>query len=159
MASPASIRKHPLHPMLVAFPIGLWTFALICDLAQVFRGGSAWSHVALYCVGGGIIGALAAAIPGLIDYFSIEDARTKRTANLHLCINLGAVLVYLLNFWLRFHLPSESTVPLLLSCVGVVAMGAGGWLGGEMVYLQGMAVEAVDQVAKVRQQPRVRRVS
>jgi uncharacterized membrane protein len=64
MASPASIKKHPVHPMLVAFPIGLWVFALVCDLVRAAGGNSVWQAVALYCIGGGIVGALVAAIRG-----------------------------------------------------------------------------------------------
>ncbi len=148
MASPASIKKHPLHPMLVAFPIGLWVFALICDLMRAAEGNSALQTVAIYCIAGGIVGALVAAVPGLIDYFSIDEAAMKRIANLHLATNLGAVVIFGINLWLRFHLPAGSYLPLGLSVVGVLAIGFGGWLGGEMVYVKGMAVEAVEKLAK-----------
>ncbi len=148
MASPASIKKHPLHPMLVAFPIGLWVFALICDVMRAASGNSVWQTVAVYCIAAGIVGALVAAVPGLIDYFSIDEAAMKKIANLHLAINLGAVVIFGINLWLRFRLPGESYLPLGLSIVGVLAIGVGGWLGGEMVYVKGMAVEAVEKLAK-----------
>ena len=148
MASPASIKKHPLHPMLVGLPIGLWVFAMFCDMVRAAGGDAAWRTVAMYCVAGGIVGAFLAAVPGLIDYFSIEEAEMKRIANLHLAINLGAVVVFAVNLWLRFRLPAESNLPLGLSIVGVLAIGLGGWLGGEMVYVKGMAVEAVEKLAK-----------
>lgn len=148
MASPASIRKHPIHPMLVAFPIGLWVFALVCDLVHAAGGSSVWQAVAIYCIAAGIVGALAAAVPGLIDYFSIDEAAMKRIANLHLAVNLGAVLVFAINLWLRFRLPADSYLPLAMSIAGVLAIGVGGWLGGEMVYVKGMAVEAVEKLAK-----------
>jgi len=67
MASPASIEKHPIHPMLVALPIGLWIFALVCDVVRAAGGTSNWRSVATYCVAAGIVGALLAAVPGLID--------------------------------------------------------------------------------------------
>lgn len=148
MASPASIKKHPLHPMLVGFPIGLWVFALICDAMRAAGGNTAWQTVAIYCIAAGIVGALVAAVPGLIDYFSIDEAAMKRIANLHLAVNLGGVLVFAINLWLRFRLPAESYLPLGMSLVGVLAIGVGGWLGGEMVYVKGMAVEAVEKLAK-----------
>ena len=88
MASPASVKKHPLHPMLVALPIGLWVFALVCDIIAAAGGTSIWSTVALYCVAGGIVGAGTAAVLGLIDYFSIGEAAMRRIANLHLIVNL-----------------------------------------------------------------------
>jgi len=148
MASPASIKKHPIHPMLVAFPIGLWVFALVCDVARAAGGNTVWQTVAIYCIAGGIVGALLAAIAGLIDYFSIDEAAMRRIANLHLALNLGAVVIFAINLWLRFRLPAASYLPLGISIVGVLAIGIGGWLGGEMVYVKGMAVEAVEKLAK-----------
>jgi len=134
--------------MLVGFPIGLWVFALVCDVMRAAGGTNVWQTVAIYCITAGIVGALVAAVPGLIDYFSIDEAAMKRIANLHLALNLGAVVIFAINLWLRFLLPAESYLPLGMSIVGVLAIGVGGWLGGEMVYVKGMAVEAVEKLAK-----------
>jgi uncharacterized membrane protein len=159
MSSPASIKKHPVHPMLVGVPIGLWVFALVCDVVHVVSHSAIWHTVAKFCVAGGIVGALLAAVPGLIDYFSIDEAEMKRIANFHLAINLGAVVIFAINLWLRFRLPVESNVPLGLSVVGVLAIGFGGWLGGEMVYVKGMAVEAVEKLAEKAEKPSPRRAA
>jgi uncharacterized membrane protein len=148
MASPASIKEHPVHPMLVGFPIGLWVFALICDVMRAATGNNVWQTVAVYCIAAGIVGAIVAAVPGLIDYFSIDEAAMKTIANLHLAVNLAAVVIFAINLWLRFRLPAESYLPLGMSTVGVLAIGIGGWLGGEMVYVKGMAVDAVEKLAK-----------
>jgi uncharacterized membrane protein len=134
--------------MLVAFPIGLWVFAMVCDVVRAAGGNGAWQTVAVYCIAAGIVGALIAAVPGLIDYFSIDEAAMKRIANLHLAVNLGAVVIFAINLWLRFRLSAESYLPLAMSIVGVLALGVGGWLGGEMVYVKGMAVEAVEKLAR-----------
>jgi uncharacterized membrane protein len=61
MASPASIKKHPVHPVLVAFPIGLWVFALVCDVMRAASGNNVRQTVAIYCIAAGIVGALVAA--------------------------------------------------------------------------------------------------
>ena len=160
MSSPASVKKHPLHPMLVGLPIGLWVFALVCDTVAASGANGPWSSVALYSVAGGIVGAILAAVPGLIDYFSIDEAAMRRIATFHLVVNVGALIVFAVNLWSRFALPPTSVVPLLLSILGVVGLGVGGWRGGEMVYVKGMAVEAVDKLSKkVEEQPRLRRVS
>ena len=159
MASPASIKKHPIHPMLVALPIGLWIFALVCDVVRAASGAANWGSVAMYCVAAGIVGALLAAVPGLIDYFSIDEPEMKRIATLHLAVNLGAVVIFAVNLWLRFRLPLESNVPLALSVIGVLAIGLGGWLGGEMVYVKGMGVEAVEKLAKKVEEPQRRRAA
>jgi uncharacterized membrane protein len=159
MSSPASIKNHPIHPMLVGVPIGLWLFALICDAGHTMSGNAVWQTVATYCVAGGIVGAVLAAVPGLIDYFSVDEADMKRIATLHLAVNLGAVVIFAINLWLRFRLPAGSILPLVLSVAGVLAIGFGGWLGGEMVYVKGMAVEAVDKLAKKVEEPSRRRVA
>jgi uncharacterized membrane protein len=159
MSSPASIKKHPVHPMLVGVPIGLWIFALVCDVVHAASGDAVWQTVATYCVAGGIVGAILAALPGLIDYFSIDEAEMKRIANLHLAVNLAAVVVFAINLWLRFRLPADSNLPLALSVVGVLAIGFSGWLGGEMVYIKGMAVEAVEKLANKVEEPSRRRAA
>jgi len=79
MSSPASFIGYPLHPILVAFPIGLWIFSLISDV--IFKmgwGGPAWNDVALYTLGGGTVGALIAALPGFVDFASLTNPKTKR---------------------------------------------------------------------------------
>jgi uncharacterized membrane protein len=158
MSSPASIKNHPIHPILVAFPIGLWVFALVCDAVRLAGAGPAWSTVAMYCVAGGIAGAILAAVPGLMDYFSIDDAEMGQIATLHLWLNLGAIVLFALNFWSRFHF-ADGKLPFFLSLAGVVLIGFGGWLGGEMVYVKGMAVQAVEKSAQRERKRPIRRAS
>jgi uncharacterized membrane protein len=102
MSSPASIGKHPVHPILVAFPIGLWVFALVCDVVRLFGGAQVWSTVAVYSVAGGIVGALLAAIPGFIDYLSIDEAEMRRVATTPSSLGLSSVGIFGLNLWLHF---------------------------------------------------------
>jgi uncharacterized membrane protein len=151
MSTPASIKKHPLHPMLIAFPIGLWTFSLICDLVSLFGWNSeAMRLVAFYTLAGGIIGALIAAIPGIIDYASIQDRRTKRVATAHMIINLIAVVVFVVDLSFRIGASTSQTlIPFWLSVSGVVLISISGWLGGELVYVLGMAVEGKDTYKEV----------
>jgi uncharacterized membrane protein len=143
MSSPASIGKHPIHPILVTIPIGLWIFSFVCDLIYIFFSqNSIWSDVALYCIGGGIIGALLAAIPGFIDYLSITNPRAKKIATYHLALNLTAVVLYSANFGLRYAGEPGSFLPVILSAITIVGVGISGWLGGELVYVHGMGVSA-----------------
>jgi len=160
MASPASIKKHPIHPILVAIPIGLWTFALACDLASAFGAAGQWATLSFYSIAGGIVGAILAAVPGLIDYLSIREPEMKKIAVTHLLVNVGGLVVFGINLWLRLHVQPQSRVPLLLSIMGICLVGFGGWLGGEMVYVKGMAVEAVQKESKKNtEEPRLRRAS
>jgi uncharacterized membrane protein len=136
MKTPASIAGHPIHPMLVAIPIGLWIFSLVCDLAPLFgASGEPWATVAVYTMAGGIAGALLAAVPGLIDLLSLPSP-IRRTALLHMAINLGVVALYAANLWLRL----DGTTLVWLSVLGIGLLVVSGWLGGKMVYEHGVAV-------------------
>lgn len=141
---PASIAKHPIHPMLVVFPIGLWIFSLICDLIGLSVAAPAvWFTVALYAMAGGLIGALAAAVPGLIDLFYYKGGASpvERIALTHMMINLAVVVLYAVNVRLRFSRPEHLEFPVILSVIGVCLIAVSGWLGGQLVQVYGVGVE------------------
>jgi uncharacterized membrane protein len=152
MSTPASIAKHPIHPMLVAFPIGLLVFSLACDLVYAGTQSVSWATVALYSMGGGIIGALLAAVPGFIDFLSIRESEMKAIAWKHMLTNVLGLLIFIANFFLRLNDSISWNAGLVLSIVGVIIFAVGGWLGGEMVYVKGMAVEPVEELSKKVQQ-------
>ena len=140
--TPASFKGHPLHPILVALPIGLWIFSIVSDLIFKFGfGGPVWSDVAFYTLAGGIVGALIAALPGFIDLFSIENPKSRSIGIWHMTINLLAVALYCVNFWLRQHRTPGDNLPIALSVIGIVFIIISGWLGGELVYVRGVAVK------------------
>jgi uncharacterized membrane protein len=144
MATPASIQKHPLHPMLIPFPIALWIFSFAGDVIHMTGlGGMVWKDIALYTMIGGLFGALAAAIPGYIDYRSIADPAVKRVGFWHMLTNLSIVVLFSLNIVLRI-IWEAATIPIILSLIGVTLLGLSGWLGGELVYVHGVAVEPQD---------------
>ena len=140
--STASFKGHPSHPILVALPIGLWIFSIVSDLIFKFGyGGPVWNDVAFYTLAGGIVGALIAAIPGFIDLLGIQNPRSKSIGIWHMIINLLAVALYCVNFWLRMQRPPGDNLPIILSVIGVVFITISGWLGGELVYVRGVAVK------------------
>jgi uncharacterized membrane protein len=140
--APASFKGHPSHPILVAFPIGLWIFSLISDLILKFGyGGPVWNDVAFYTLAGGIVGALIAAIPGLIDLLGIQNPKSKSIGIWHMIINLLAVALYCVNWWLRTQRAPGDNLPIILSVIGVVFITISGWLGGELIYVRGVAVK------------------
>jgi uncharacterized membrane protein len=144
MRTPANIARHPIHPMLVPLPIGLWVFSFACDLIFTFGAHTpVWKTVALYTMVGGLIGALAAAIPGLIDLLSLpRDPR--KTAIIHMSVNLTVVALYAVNIWMRVSAGDAgagSTTPVWLSTVAIGLLLISGWLGGKLVYEGGVAVD------------------
>ena len=139
MLTPASIAKHPIHPMLITIPIGLWVFSFVCDLVRYFGGSSPnWAIVALYTMVGGIVGALLAALPGLIDLISLPRG-IRRIALIHMGINLTVVALYIVNAWWRTREGGVGTV--LLSAVAIVLLVVSGWLGGKMVHVHGAGMQ------------------
>jgi uncharacterized membrane protein len=145
MRTPAQIAGHPIHPMLVTIPIGLWVFSLVCDFIAL---GSAtpetWQATAFYAMVGGIIGALAAALPGLVDLLSLRDAAIRKTALTHMGLNLAIVALYAVNAWTRYQDLVSDATSLVLSVVAIAMLLVSGWLGGKMVYESGVAVHADD---------------
>jgi uncharacterized membrane protein len=141
MKSKASIGNHPLHPMLVAMPIGLWVFSFAADVIYLVWGNPNWRLIATYSLAGGCIGALVAALPGIIDYFFITDKKAKIVATWHMAINLCVVLLYSVDFFIRLDRDLESAgLPFVLSVLGVTLLSVSGWLGGELVYRHKMGV-------------------
>ena len=148
MASPASFNGHPIHPMIIPFPIALWVFSLVADVIYLWRGNPVWRDwIAFYALLAGIIGAAVAAVPGLIDWLSITDKAVVKIANWHARLNVIALLVFAASFYLRTTsgaglVGGSYVIPVILSVLGVVLITISGWLGGEMVFKHGVAVSS-----------------
>jgi uncharacterized membrane protein len=133
--------------MLIPFPIALWIFSLVADVIYLWRGNLVWrDYVAFYTLLGGIIGAAAAAVPGFIDWLSIKDREVKKLADWHARLNVIALLIFIADFYLRTTggarwVGGSLTIPLLLSVLGIILITISGWLGGELVFRHGVAVD------------------
>jgi uncharacterized membrane protein len=148
MRTPAQIKGHPIHPMLVTLPIGLWLFSLACDLIALRAGTpQTWSTTSLYAMVGGILGALAAAVPGVIDMLSIRHLPIGKTAITHMSLNLVVVVLYIVNAALRFADAASPGATLALSVIAILVLAVSGWLGGKMVYEAGVGVHADEPAA------------
>ena len=148
MRTPAQIAGHPIHPMLVTIPIGLWLFSLVCDLVALRSDApDTWVAASLYAMVGGILGALAAALPGLVYLLSLRRTPILPTAVKHMALNLGVVALYIVNVSMRWDDAAPGGAPLLLSVVAIGMLLVSGWLGGKMVYEHGVAVHADEAAA------------
>lgn len=137
--------RHPLHPFLVHFPIGLFLLSLLLDVVSLVAPGVAGLvRAAFYAMAVGVIGALIAAIPGFVDYSEIRRDRPGRNvATAHMVLNLLMVAIYAVNLGLRTSLlnePRTPLVPFILSLIGVTILGVSGYLGGHLIYSEGIAV-------------------
>lgn len=144
MRSRASIDGHPIHPALIPFPIAFLSGALIFDLLGLVLDGPALWTTGGYLLVAGILSALIAAVPGLIDYLATvpPNSSGKRRATKHMVVNLSAVALFAIALWLR---GAPSTQPGLatlgLEVLGVALMSIGGWMGGVLVVRNQIGVD------------------
>jgi uncharacterized membrane protein len=162
MASKASIMGHPVHPMLLPFPLALWVFSFIADVIFLLGVGDGylWMVVAKYTLAGGIIGGVLAAVPGLIDWLAIKSPEVKKIANWHARLNVIALLIFAVSLYLRTKygrpmVNGSLNIPILLSGIGVLLISVSGWLGGSLAYEHGVGVKPQhdspeEETAKVR---------
>jgi uncharacterized membrane protein len=144
MESRAKLLGHPVHPMLVVFPLGLFITAVIFDVLYVARGTATFPAVSYWNIGVGIIGGLLAAVFGTLDWLAIPSGtRAKRLGLLHGLGNVVVVGLFAVSWWLRSNapdnIPSTGAVLLGLAAVGLGAVT--GWLGGELVDRLGVGVD------------------
>jgi uncharacterized membrane protein len=123
MPTPANISRHPVHPIVIGLPAGLWVFSLFCDL--LYLGGAEaeiWSRLALYSMVGGFVGAFSAVVsPGFVA---------------HMRVALVVVALYAVNICLRLGEPNLA-VAIALSMIGVGMLATSSWLEVQLLRIWG----------------------
>jgi uncharacterized membrane protein len=143
MESRAKLFGHPIHPMLIVFPLGLLATAVIFDVIYLATKNGLWTQTAFWMIAAGIIGGLVSAIFGLVDWLAIPaGTRAKRVGLLHGVGNVVVVVLFAAS-WLvrRRDPPAPETIAFVLSFVGVGLALVTGWLGGELVDRLGVGVD------------------
>ena len=144
MESKAKLLGHPIHPMLIVFPLGLFIAAVVFDALYLWRSAPPFAVVGYWNIAGGIIGGLLAAVFGLIDWFAIPaGTRAKRIGLLHGGSNVVVVGIFAFVWFTRSN--SVDMAPSTgVFVIELVALGLGsvaGWLGGELVDRLGVGVD------------------
>jgi|SRR5690242_2761895 len=134
--STAQIAGHPIHPMLIPFPIAFFVGTFACDLVYWQTHNPAWAQSTLWLLGAGLVMAALAAVMGLIDVFGDVQIRQLSTAWWHAGANVLVVLVELYNLFVRYQYGDTAIVPngLLLSLIAVLLLLFSGWKGGDLVF-------------------------
>ena len=142
MESRAKLFGHAIHPILIVYPLGLLSGAVIFDVIYLLTGNPTWTTVSYWMIAAGIVGGLLAAVFGLIDFLGIPSGtRAKRIGLLHGLTNLGVMILFIASWLLRANATEvPSTAAFALSFIGVGAALLGGWLGGELVERLGVGV-------------------
>ncbi len=135
---------HPLHPILVTIPIGAWVASLIFDLAAIFGSSvEAFTRGAVWLIGIGIVGAILAAILGLLDFSNLRaGTRAHRVGLMHLTINSIVLVLFIAGFLVRrgSDYSQVSGTGVVISIVALAMLGVSGWLGGNLAYKYGVRV-------------------
>jgi uncharacterized membrane protein/nitrite reductase/ring-hydroxylating ferredoxin subunit len=141
MRSKASIKGHPIHPILIPFPIAFLIGTLLFDVLHLISGNKSYWQTGEYLEIAGIVSALIAAIPGVIDYFKTvpPNSSGKKRAATHGLINISLVVIFAIAYVLR----NNSTVVLIigLEAIGVIMLFISGWLGGTLAYRNQIGVD------------------
>ena len=143
MESRAKLFGHPIHQMLIVFPLGLLATSLFFDIIALVTNNGALMRAAWYMIAAGIISGLIAAVFGLIDFLGIpHNTRAKRIATMHGAGNVIVVALFAVSWLLRRGDPATPGVmPVVISAIGFSIAGVTGWLGGELVDRLGVGVD------------------
>ncbi len=146
MESRAKALGHPVHQMLIPFPFGLLATAVIFDIIYLIWGNLTMATVAYWMIIAGVIGGLAAAPFGLIDYLAIpQGTRAKSVGLLHGVGNVFVLVLFALSLWMRYNAATDAhrptTAALVVALVAFALAGVTGWLGGELVDRLGVGVD------------------
>ncbi len=144
MRARAQIASHPLHPLLVAFPIGLFITSFVFDVIGAALHSGALFAAAWYCIVAGLVGAVLAAIAGTVDLFTVvpPNSSAKRRGYKHALLNVGVVILFIAEAAYRGSpAASADNTSLVLSAIAVIALSVSGWLGGTLVYRNQIAVD------------------
>jgi uncharacterized membrane protein len=141
--SRAAIAGHPLHPMLIHFPVAALIFLVATDFAFFWTADPFWERASLWLVGVGAFGGAVASLAGLVDIVFVAEIRRKITAWCHAIIAVMMLSLASLNWLLRYHAPGEELERwgffITLLTAAMIALAA--YLGGRLVYEHGVGVD------------------
>lgn len=144
MRSRAHFKSHPIHPMLIAFPIGLWVASLLFDLLGLALHRPALWSAGYYTAIGGCVGAVLAAVPGVIDLFSVVPPRSsaKTRGLIHGAINTLVLVTFAGEVFYRGGAElAPDRIAVFASVIAVCLLGYSGWLGGTLAYRNQIGVD------------------
>ena len=147
MKSRLQIAGHPIHAMVVGFPIGLYNTALLCDLGYLFVSDPFWFRMAFWAILFGLVFHLMAAMTGMPDYLAVVKTQSdaRRVAHSHLVFGVSLLVIQILNLAVRNGgtLPADGSIalPLVVNLIAVSVLGLQAWYGGELVYRHRVGIE------------------
>ncbi|GGX07354.1 hypothetical protein GCM10007242_10980 [Pigmentiphaga litoralis] len=131
-----AVAEHPIHPMLVPFPIAFFLGGLAADGAFIFLGDPFWARASLWLIGAGAVMGILAGIAGTIELLSVPGIRHRAASWNHFVVAVLLLGVGSINWYLRLGDAEAAVVPygVFLSCMGALLVAVAGWMGGKLVF-------------------------
>ena len=135
MQARAKLLGHPIHQMLIVFPLGLLATSFIFDIVHLITGNGRFADISFWMISSGIIGGLLAAVFGFVDWLAIpRHTRAKRIGALHGGGNVIVTALFSVSWLLRYDAPTAPDgLAIVVSGLAVALAVVTGWLGGELV--------------------------
>ena len=143
MAGKINLLGHPVHPMLIAFPLGLLPVAVALDITYLCTGNAQWTAISFWLIAIGVVSGLVAAVFGLADWLGLEaGTRAKRIGLWHGLINVVVTVLFAISWFMRREVPATPPMPaIVLGIVAILFALVAAWLGGELVYRMSVGVD------------------
>ncbi len=131
-----AVARHPLHPMLVTFPIAFLLGALATDGAYLLTGDAFWARMSVWLLGGGSVMGILAGIAGTIELLAVQGIRHRAASWNHFVVAVMLLAVATINWLSRLGDAETALFPygIFLSAMGALLVGIAGWLGGKLVF-------------------------
>jgi uncharacterized membrane protein len=142
ITSTVAIAGHPLHPLIVTFPIAFLVGAFGTDVGYWLTGDPFWARASLWLLGAGFVSGIVAALSGMLDFLKIDRVRKRRAGWIHMLGNVLALSLTLVNWVTRWGKSAEAILPtgLIISLIVASLLGVTGWYGAELIYRHKVAV-------------------
>jgi uncharacterized membrane protein len=140
--STVAVAKHPLHPLIVTFPIAFLTGALGADVGYWLTADPFWARAAVWLLGVGFASGIVAAVTGLLDFLKIDRVKKHSAGWIHMAGNVTALILTLVNLILRWGDIEGAILPkgIIISAIVASLLGITGWFGAELIYRHKVSV-------------------
>lgn len=142
ITSTVAVAGHPIHPLLVTFPIALLVAAFGTDVGYWLTSDPFWARASAWLIGAGFVSGLVAAATGMMDFLRIDRVRKRQAGWFHMIGNVVVLLLTLVNWIIRWQNSADAVLPvgILISLVVATLLGITGWYGAELIYRHKVAV-------------------
>ncbi len=150
MQGKATIARHPVHPILIPFPIVLFVLALVSDVVARFDTTAPLAKLGTLFVGAGLATGILAAIAGILDFRTAQlDHAARRAGRKHLIVAIALLVIFNVDLALRMRSPDNNAI-LPITIVGTVVLAIVGFIGGHLVFVHQVGVSERDEVRATR---------